>query len=219
MVEQHKTPIDFDNVYENHGGGLCMGRYAGFGRDTVESRRCLDVRRLNRRGVLRPGTANVVTWWRRDQRVGSIGIQAEHNGIVLRYRTRANGDSDWRHVEQHIDLDTTPCHFGGERNWFLCPECYRRVACLYAGSGGYACRKCHGLNYESQHEGAFGRALLQAQKIGMNLGGTANSTEPFPPRPRYMRRAKYERLRARAEDLTNRWYGNVVGQLKRRCVR
>ncbi len=32
----------------------------------------------------------------------------------------------------------------------------------------------------------------------MALGGSANLLEPFPGRPRYMRRVKYEKLRERA---------------------
>ncbi|CZG10327.1 TPA: hypothetical protein JBE46_02375 [Legionella pneumophila subsp. pneumophila] len=63
-------------------------------------------------------------------------------------------------------LNWTPCRFGGERPWFICPAkgCQRRVAILYSGSI-YACRHCHQLAYTSQREADYDRALRQAEKI------------------------------------------------------
>ncbi len=50
---------------------------------------------------------------------------------------------------QTLDITTTPCHFGNERLWFLCPSCRRRVATLYKPptKNTLLCRKCHDLTY------------------------------------------------------------------------
>ena len=50
---------------------------------------------------------------------------------------------------QTLDITTTPCHFGNERLWFLCPSCRKRVATLYKPPTKEAllCRKCHDLTY------------------------------------------------------------------------
>ena len=50
---------------------------------------------------------------------------------------------------QNLEITTTPCHFGNERLWFLCPSCKKRVATLYrpATNDILLCRKCHNLTY------------------------------------------------------------------------
>ncbi|MDD2646467.1 MAG: hypothetical protein PHV78_01745 [Patescibacteria group bacterium] len=50
---------------------------------------------------------------------------------------------------QRIDITTTPCHFGNERIWFVCPSCKKRVATLYKPpmKNALLCRKCHDLTY------------------------------------------------------------------------
>lgn len=52
-------------------------------------------------------------------------------------------------LNQEIGITYTPCNFGGQRFWFVCPQCERRVGVLYKGpiSETILCRKCHGLSY------------------------------------------------------------------------
>jgi hypothetical protein len=38
------------------------------------------------------------------------------------------------------------CNFGGTRPWFVCPDCGYWVALMFNN----ACRRCRGINYESQ---------------------------------------------------------------------
>jgi hypothetical protein len=108
---------------------------------------------------------------------------------------------DWSDVEQRVIIAWTPCRFGGERPWFVCcaqsngVSCGRRVTKLYSIDGLFACRHCHQLAYESQQESTRHRGLGKAQKIRMQLGGSANMFEEFPDKPKHMHWRTYNRLR------------------------
>src|SRR5262245_34421685 len=101
-------------------GGVGSGRRSGFGRDTVESCRSLDVNRLHRRGCLDVGWSGSWQWTREGERVAWISLRAEMGRIVLSYRYRRNG-GDWQDVEEHIRIEYVPSRFGGSRPYFICP--------------------------------------------------------------------------------------------------
>jgi hypothetical protein len=74
-----------------------------------------------------------------------------------------------------IKLMATPCNFGGQRFWFICPlkkgngMCGRRAAVLYGGPI-FGCRQCFGLSYESQSENSTHRnypyrPILDAKRV------------------------------------------------------
>lgn len=54
---------------------------------------------------------------------------------------------------QNIDLTTTFCHLGGERTWFQCTYCEKRIGVLYMTDEGYfSCRVCLNLTYKSKNK-------------------------------------------------------------------
>jgi hypothetical protein len=59
---------------------------------------------------------------------------------------------------------------------------------------------CYGLAYASQQESLHHRGLGKAQKIRMQLGGSANMFDAFPDKPRGMHWRTYNCLR-RAPDI------------------
>jgi hypothetical protein len=77
--------------------------------------------------------------------------------------------------------------------------CGRRVAVLYVADELFACQRCCGLTYASQHEALRYRGLIRAQKIRMRLAGSANMFDAFPDKPRGMHWRTYNCLR-RAHD-------------------
>ena len=113
-----------------------------------------------------------------------------------------------------VSLTRTPCHLGGERAWFRCPSCGRRAAILYLGAN-LVCRQCLGLYYECQRSRGRWSALTKLQRLRVRLGGSANLTEPFPERPKYMRRRTYDRLRQQADALEAAYVEVMCGELKR----
>ena len=62
-------------------------------------------------------------------------------------------------MNYEIQLETTPCGYGGKRYWFICPltsngtYCGRRVGVLYCLSKWFGCRHCGDIAYAKQMEG------------------------------------------------------------------
>jgi len=113
-----------------------------------------------------------------------------------------------------VSIEWTCCNYGGKRACFRCPGrgCGRRVAILY-GRGIFACRHCHGLNYESQHEQPYDRALRRAQTIRERLGGSGSLAEPFPLKPKGMHWRTYQLLQIKAANAQSCCWPNWVYRL------
>jgi hypothetical protein len=176
-------------------GGLGSGNRYRFGKKTTTDEcRSLDVRRFNREGLLKSGNLFSWRWSRAGQEVASIGALVYQDKLVLSYRSKSGGE--WEDVKEPVALEWTPCNFGGERPWFVCPgvRCGRRVAILYGPGMYFLCRRCYDLRYESQREDKKTRALRRAQRIRTRLGGSANMMEPFPEKPKGMHHDTYVRL-------------------------
>jgi len=163
---------------------------------TTEGCRSLDIRRLYREGLLKSGHRFSRAWRRAEQMVASISVFVDRDQVILSYRHRSGPCGEWEEVEEAVALEWTPCNFGGERPWFVCPgvACGRRVAILYGQGKYFLCRHCYDLRYESQREDKMDRALRRAQKIRQRLGGSANTMEPFLKRPKGMHHNTYRRL-------------------------
>ena len=176
-----------------------MGRYRGNGRSTTSGYLFLDVRYLQRKGFLRPGTSSSQRWSRRGEPFGSINLSAWDGHVTLSYRTRRHESEEWTEKAYPVSLEWTRCNYGGERPWFRCPatRCGRRVAILYGGSI-FACRHCHNLAYDSQNETAHSRAIGKAQAIRTKLGG--DPCGDFPPKPKGMHWQTYYRWQRKEEE-------------------
>ncbi len=178
-------------------GGLGSGNRHRFDKKTTTDEcHSLDVRNLYQEGLLKPGGWFCSSWSRAGREVASIRGFVYGDRLILSYRHRSGLGSEWEDVKEPVSLEWTPCNFGGERPWFLCPgvRCGRRAAVLYGPGKYYLCRHCYDLRYESQREDKKDRALRRAQKIRMRLGGSANMLEPFPERPKGMHHDTYMRL-------------------------
>lgn len=98
--------------------------------------------------------------------------------------------------EETLDVAYTPCRYGGRRAWFRCTKlgCGKRVAILYQHPRGFRCRHCCQLDYQSHRERSYDRMLRRSRRLRARVGGGANLSEIFPPRPKGMHWATYERL-------------------------
>lgn len=156
----------------------------------------LDVRWLQRNGLLQSGLPKTLTWSRNGQKTGSIQIQSDGFSVRLIYQTRPNS-GEAQEIDYPVRLTWTQCAFGGERSWFCCParECGRRVAILYGGSV-FACRHCHKLVYESQRERFPDRHALKADRVRKKLGWEPGAFSQRAGRPKGMHWKTFNRLQA-----------------------
>lgn len=176
-------------------GGMGSGRRYGSEKSTTEDYRQLDVRRLQRDGLLTPGQNFGWNWLRNGETVASIQIRTEAERLILNYQNRSHG-GEWQRMEYSVYLEWTGCALGGRRVWFQCPgqRCGRRVAILYGG-GVFACRHCHDLAYESQREASDYRAIRRADTIRARLGWHPGIAFPIGDKPKGMHWRTYWRLR------------------------
>jgi hypothetical protein len=182
-------------------GGLGSGSWHRFNKkSTTDKCQSIDVRYLHRNGLLQPGHSFSLRWSRAGRETGSIRgiVDSSHlpKSMTLLYCHRSGLGGEWEEVRERLPLEWTPCAFGGERPWFICPrtDCGRRVAVLYGPGSCFLCRHGYDLRYESQREDKMHRALRRAQKIRQRLGGSANMTEPFPEKPKGMHHKTYVRM-------------------------
>jgi len=192
-------------------GGSGSGNwYRWDSKTTTESLHRIDVRWLKKQGYLRPGNVGLLAWSRRGEQTGFINYRMEADRMVLNYRYRLNG-GDWEDVEQAISFDRTPCNYGGQRTWFLCPRCWRRVAVLYGAGKYFLCRHCYDLTYASQQEGRADRLMRKARKIRERLGASNNLMESILFKPKNMHQKTFNRLR-KEEKYANDLSWVIAGQ-------
>ena len=201
-------------------GGFGSGR-GQRGKDTTSDMRPLDIRKLQRDGLLTSGRAFGWYWTVNGEEVASIQLRTEVDRVILNYRSRSNG-GEWQPMEYPVYLEWTSLHYGGRRPWFLCPKegCGRRVAILFGGSI-FACRHCHKLAYECQRETDDDRACRRADTIRRRLGWKAGIANPKGGKPKGMHWRTFERLTAEDDAFANAsWAGMAerLGLVNRRLV-
>ena len=178
-------------------GGYGSGGWNATGRRATDNAWRLDVNGLNKAGALTPGWVGGWQWLRDGEQVANIRVCAVEGGVRLVYRSRSYGD-EWTEHDGHVAISWEPCRFGGQRPYFNCPTCWRRVLALY-GVERYLCRTCKNLSYPSQREGPIDRAFRRADGIRVRLGGEAGIANEFPEKPLGMHWKTYENWWCRAD--------------------
>lgn len=183
-------------------GGPGSGNHRHYGaKSTTDDYRALDVRRLAREGMLQPGRSGIWNWMRRVETIASISFRADRGQITLEYRHRSNRE-EWVNEKYPVRIESTRCHLGGSRPWFICPVagCGRRVAILYGG-GIFACRHCHRLAYASSREDAGDRAARKAGRIRKQLGWRRGILNEPGEKPKWMRWKTFIQLVSEHDEL------------------
>jgi len=121
-------------------------------------------------GGVRWGGCN---WSRNGEQTGSIGFTVStlegDEYVRFQYTQTDRNTNEKTELDYKARIESTPCHFGGRRWWFICPlvvngrACNARVGVLYLGNGKYfGCRHCYNLTYESSKEShKFDRMFLK----------------------------------------------------------
>lgn len=183
-------------------GGYSSGRHGG--KRTTNDMHVLDIRKIARAGLLKPGCSFNWQWTCNGEKIASIRLRTEADRVVFDYRTRNHGD-DWQDMHYPVYLAWSGCNYGGQRGWWLCPAagCGRRVAVLYGGKV-YACRQCHKLAYRTQRQQPHARACGQADKLRYQLGWEAGILNGNGSKPKGMHWQTFERLQAAHDGLIDK---------------
>jgi hypothetical protein len=161
-------------------------------RQTAENSLTLDVCELARAGALRPGITGSITWFIGNRECASIAYAAERDGLRLSYRWGARPEP----FVYLVPLTRTPVHFGGERVWFSCPKCEKRVQKLYLppGENTFLCRTCHRLAYACHSRSA----VVRWQGIWAKYAQVMAAVEEPMVESRRLRRLAYQRAKLAA---------------------
>jgi hypothetical protein len=204
-----KLPHHFVINEANMRGGWRFGAGRPAIHDKVESYLQIDIRRWERNKCVCASGHFREQWHQDGKTVASIDVRVESaDRLTLIHRWEWNGI---RQDESFpVSLANTPCHFGGERSWFICPHCNQRTATLYLAPGGWQCQKSLGLAYASQSETAFDRLRRKKAKLEEKLNDML--------KPKGMHKATYERLKKRWVNVEIAWQEVFAAQAARKTA-
>lgn len=126
----------------------------------------LDIRVLKREGYLTRRYPFVWTWiTNHGEKVASATILIQDKSVSVGYIWYGHD------TVSALQLESTPCNFGGSRLWFKCPHCEGRCARVFFNrrDGYYACRMCVGVAYYSQSEDQIDRVGRRQSKLESRL--------------------------------------------------
>jgi hypothetical protein len=126
----------------------------------------LDIRQLSRKGFLYQCTKYEWVWRDKGGAIkGAMAVAVLKDRLLLSYRQAGNL------VSEKVSITYSTGVGGGQRLWFRCPVCMRRVAILYKNGVRFGCGQCSGLVYPSQYPArsrSYGRRCV-AWKV--DVGG------------------------------------------------
>lgn len=171
-------------------GGINSGTWYRWGKDTTwEQVSRLSISFVRQRGYLSSDTSGRISWNIGGEPVGSISICSEGGGLRLNYRYRLHGE-EWESVSQRINIQYTSCNYGGERPWFTCGGCLKRVGVLGLSGKYFRCRSCCGLAHASSNESKFDRAIRKRDKCAKKVLNEYECLE----KPKFMHRKTFDKL-------------------------
>jgi hypothetical protein len=175
-------------------------------KETVDSKYKIDIRLLNKDGWLETGACGTLAIFKNKRNTVAVAYEKEADCIVLQSQYYARD-----RFSQKIKLTRTSCHYGGERYWFQCPSCNKRVAILYFNSSNFQCRKCSNLTYPCQQETRTFRLFRKARKIRKQLNARPYWEIPIRVKPKGMHYKTFNRLRRKSLKTENQMWG-MFGQ-------
>lgn len=197
-------------------GGFGSGGGNSSGRPVESDTTDLDVNKVRRTGNFALGSNRRWSWRWGHGRECSINVwgRGADRGVTLAYTVTPNFGGEPYGIREDVAIEWTPCRFGGERPWWLCPACSRHVMKLYGAGARYRCRHCHRIAYRTQREKEHDRIQTRANRIRKKLGGEPG-VEMIPRKPKGMHWKTYERYCAElhaaddafVEYVRRRWPG------------
>ncbi len=153
---------------------------------------CLRLAAFKKQKCLTPGHSGIWHWSINEEEVASVSFAVTDNSIRFMY-TLKDEEGNKIGVDKTINLTSTPCNFGGHRQWFCC-GCGRKVAVMYIRDQKIACRHCFDAVYPSQREDAIDRQYRKIYKLDDKLKYDRGNLLSWPQKPEGMQGRTYKRL-------------------------
>lgn len=119
--------------------------------------------------------------------------------------------SETCHVStERVRVTWTSCALGGQRPWFRCPKCSKRVAILYKG-GRLRCRTCSALRYSTQHMKLDDRLAARVRRLEWDYLGI------WPTKPKGRHNRTQERWESAVKFLEHARESIFINRLRRFC--
>lgn len=175
-------------------GGLHSGRKRTH--TCIDDCLTLDCMWLNRQKLLQPSQDPhlfEITWkhWaetnfskrtERKYQAAAALVMNERPTLIISYGVTSRiGDYGKEEHHSHVErllLESTPCHYGGQRWWFRAPCCGRRTRVLYINLKANInrmtpqCRNCQDLHYASQCSSYIAKHITYEKHLLSNYGYT-----------------------------------------------
>ena len=190
-------------------GGINSGRRRSVHRGAVEQFPVIDLRVLNRAGLLKPGecTYDTLRWRNQDLEALEVRIfvdlSDEDDASI-----RIAGDVP----DQRTAIECTPCPYGGHRCYFLCPLIGIRCEQLFLVEGTFASRKAHKLTYASQSEDDLSRARRKVRKLQRQVEGDTRFARPRG-RNRYLKIQEFKHAKGETRAIYLERLSAIVGDI------
>jgi hypothetical protein len=176
----------------------------------------LDLNWLIQQGLARPGVKSyaAIAWKREAGRLTADLTGVQQGWLRLELGT----------LDQWIDLEPAPRHFGGQQWYFVCPITRCRASVLWKppGASQFYSRQVWGrqVAYASQFQPAYVRADSRFQQILHRLGGSEflSVDGSIPPKPKGMHWRTYEAELDRCEAYRmkcNFYFAGFIMKLER----
>lgn len=177
-------------------GGLGSGRpYEG--RPRVGVTRQVKVGDLAKMGALTEGWKARLSWG--DATCEDMRGEYAEDTLRLSWKVETEDKDGHYVVSIPIRISWSPCNYGGQRPWLLCPYCGRRVSALHLSSNArqLACRHCFRMTYATRNTDDQDRLHIRRRKLFRRLGakGSIDRYTRIPRRPKGMWRSTYDRIK------------------------
>jgi len=143
----------------------------------------------------------------------NFGTTEEKTYIELRY----SWGEEKEYMNYKVQLTTTPCNYGKNRYWFICPltknekYCGRRVGVLYKIGKWFGCRHCGEIAYNSQMQSEKYKGFVSIPDIERAEEKVKRYYYKGKPTRKYR---KVMKLNEKFEDGLLKSYSRLVGLKK-----
>lgn len=155
-------------------GGIGSGARRSTHIGNVEEMLALDVRKLRRLGVVRPGecTCDTVQWSIGGLSASSARLRVDLSDIERGGVMAITGDMPDGAINQRVAIEMVLSPFGGHRCYFICPATSQRCEVLYYAGSRFGSREAQRLSYAVQGIDEVSRARRKVTKLRSRLCGS-----------------------------------------------